>query len=217
MYESAVILRHLLWSAPLVLCCSGYAEASPGKLELDATIGYHFGGALDVAQEDEEGDQVGGRVTLDSALGFGGIVGYRVHEYGLVYLSYARQNTTLRYRSDQLDVSESRPLNLDYFQFGGNLEAGQGVLVPYFGVSVGATRFSVPEYGEEWRFSFVFDGGVKINLTDWLHLRLLGRVPLNILQGNSKMLCVSYEGCVVALDTKLLVQGELYAGAGFTF
>lgn len=217
MYESAVIHRCLPLLALVILFFSSHAEANPGKLEIDATIGYHFGGAVNVTSEDSDGDDVDGRLTLDSALGFGGILGYRVHPNGLIYLSYARQNTTVRYRSDNLDVTESRGLSLDYFQFGGNLEGGQGVLVPYFGVSMGATRFAVPEYGEEWRFSFVFDGGIKINFTDWLHLRLLGRVPLNVLSGNSKMLCISPAGCVVALDTKLLVQGELYAGVGFAF
>lgn len=188
------------------------ALASESDIEVDGGFGYQFGGALDV--EVDRGQR--GHLYLDAAPAFTGIFGYRFQRNGFVFVNYSRQDTTLHYRSADLSMNGQNALSTEYFQFGGNIEAFQGGLTPYFGFSIGATRFAASGFGDEWRFSLVADGGVKLNVTHWLHLRVFARVPVTILEGESTVFCVNSD-CVVAWNGTPMVQGAVFAGAGFSF
>lgn len=202
----------LLPAALVFLLGSGSAAAQQHRFEVDAALGYQFGGAVDVEVEDETG-----RLTLDGSAAFTGIFSYRVQESGFIFFNYTRQKTTLRYRSDDLSKIGELPFTTDFLQFGGNLEARYGSVTPYFGLSLGATRLAGAELGDEWRFSVVLDGGAKINLTHWLHVRAFARMPVTILEGDSTVLCVVPGGCVARLDGTPLFQGAFFLGVGFEF
>lgn len=201
---SAVALAAVLVSAP---------AAAHKPFEVDAALGYRFGGALDVDSSGAEG-----RVTLDGAPAFTGIFGYRIQPNGFIFINYSRQSTTVRYRSDDLSTTGATGLSTEYLQFGGNLEVTRGRWVPYLGFSVGATRLAATDNGgDEWRFSAVIDGGVKFEITEWLHLRVLGRLPFTFVSGESEVFCVVPGGCLVLLDGAPLIQGEVYGGVGLSF
>lgn len=201
---SAVVLAVVFVSAP---------AAAHKPFEVDAALGYRFGGALDVDSGGTEG-----RVTLDGAPAFTGIFGYRIQPNGFIFINYSRQSTTARYRSDDLATTGQTGLSTEYLQFGGNLEVTRGRWVPYLGFSIGATRLAATDMGgDEWRFSAVVDGGVKFDITEWLHLRLLGRLPFTFVSGESEVFCVVPGGCLVTLDGTPLIQGEVYGGVGLSF
>ncbi len=107
--------------------------------------------------------------------------------------------TTAYYRpSGGFETSGQADVSFDYFQVGGNLEAPHGRVVPYLGLSIGATRLApIDGSGNDFSFSAVLDGGVKIMLTQFLDLRVIGRMPLSFVTGEAAALCVGGVGCAV--------------------
>lgn len=217
--ESACVMGVCLGALTL----SSEASADDHKFEIDVTGGYRFGGTLKVDLDEEDSEvetderDADGQVTANGAPAFGAILGYRVQQNGFIFLGYSRQATVVRYRpedpsADMLETDAS----IEYFQFGGNLEATRGRLTPYFGFSLGMGRFASLETGNDsYRFSIGFDGGVKIRLLDFLHLRVLGRMPITFTSG--QVYCYTGAGCVFATKASPFVQGEFHAGLGLRF
>jgi len=189
------------------------AAHAQNPIELDAALGFRFGGGADVEAEGAEG-----RVTIADEVAFTAIAGYRVQPNGTVYLNYTRQVSTLRYLSDDLQTTAETPFSTDVVQFGGNLEVPRGRAVPYMGFSLGATRFASLDDGyDSWAFSMALDGGLRVDITDWFHLRVLGRIPMTFATSEAGAFCVSPVGCVLLVSGGPIVQGEVYGGFGFTF
>lgn len=186
------------------------------RIEVDATVGTRFGGALDVNLESTEED-IAGRISADSSMAFGGILSFRFQSNGFVYLSYSRQETDVRFRPSALDLDPQQAKgSIEYFQFGGNLEVTRGSLTPYIGFSIGPSRFASQEGGgDSWRFTAALDGGVKFRILSFLHLRVLGRIPFTISSG--ELYCYSGYGCAVVTNGAPFVQGEVQAGLGLAF
>lgn len=206
------------------LTLSSEAQADDHKFEIDVTGGYRFGGTLGVDLDDYPDDDentedrdADGRVSVDSSPVFGGILGYRIQQNGFIFLSYSRQATTVRYRPDDpsLEILET-DASLEYFQFGGNLQTVRGRFTPYFGFSLGMGRFaSLDEGSDNFRFSIAFDGGVKVRIFDFLHLRLLTRLPITFTAG--KVYCYTGAGCAFVTNASPFVQGEVQGGLGLSF
>jgi hypothetical protein len=205
--------RPLLSAFGLAAAAALVPTTASADFELDAALGYRFGGESDV-----EADGAEGRVSIDDDAAFTAIAGYQIQHDGMVYLSYTRQDSTLDYLSDDLEVREETRLTTDVIQFGGNLQVPRGRAVPYLGFSLGATRFAAVDLDyDDWAFSMALDGGVKLRITDWLHLRALGRLPLTFVTSESESFCVSGVGCVVRVSGGPVVQGEFYGGFGVGF
>jgi len=194
---------------------SSVAQAH-NNFEVDATIGARvFGsGPAHFREGDTEGDE--GKVYARPALAYGGILGYRVERNGLVFLSFSRQVAPLHLDvNDQSDVVTGK-LAMENYQFGGNAERTWGRWVPYFGVSVGAARWvSLGGGGSRVFFAAVFDGGVKFDLHENVHLRLLGRLPFTFTHGD--LYCVSRGRCVALEHFSPWVQVEAQFGVGASF
>ncbi len=193
------------------------SPASAGDIEIDATVGYRFGGAVETELQQGTLGDVTGRLTVDSAPSFGGILGYRIQSNGSVFVSYSRQQTAFRFRTDVVDagVVESTG-SIEYIQFGGNLLAERGRATPYIGFSVGVGRFaSFDTGGDAYRFSAVIDGGIKFEILPFLHARFLGRVPMTFSGG--ELYCFTGYGCAAIVGSAPLVQGEVQAGLGVSF
>lgn len=219
----------LISAATLATTTFSQESHAADNIELDVTAGYRFGGTLRVEPDDDSDDDSGddsgtadgslsnGRLTIEGAPSFGGIVSYRFQQNGFIYFNYSRQQATARFQPDNLaDSAQEADVSVEYFQFGGNLEASRGRFTPYFGFSLGMGRFASLDTGDaNLRFSMEFDGGAKIKLLDFLHLRLLGRMPITIASGS--VYCISGFGCLVTSTGSPLVQGEVQAGLGLTF
>ncbi len=198
-------------AACLLLLASPLAAQS--RFDLDAAIGFRFGGSADV-----EADGAEGRVTIGDDVAFTAIAAYQVQPNGTVFLNYTRQVSTLSYISDDLQKRADTPFSTDVIQFGGNLELPRGRVIPYLGFSIGATRFGAMDEGyDSWAFSMALDGGVKIDITEWLHLRFLGRIPFTFATSEAGAFCVSPVGCMILVSGGPIVQGEVYGGFGVSF
>jgi hypothetical protein len=87
--------------------------------------------------------------------------------------------------------------------------------VPYLGLSIGATRLApVDGSGNDFSFSAVLDGGVKIMLLDFLDVRVIGRMPVSFVSGEAAAFCVGGLGCAFHYSGQPLLQGQALLGVG---
>lgn len=181
------------------------------RVEVVAFGGVGFTGDIGVSTDTQSGS-----VSFDGAPVYGALLGFRAQRNGYVYLSYSRMVTTAYYRpSGGLESSAQTDVSFDYLQVGGNLEAPQGRIVPYLGVSIGATRLApVNGSGNDFSFSAVLDGGVKLMLAPFLDVRLIGRMPVSFVNGEAAALCVGGLGCAVHYSGHPLLQGQALLGVG---
>ena len=203
-----------LGSALLIATLGSSASAHP-DVEVAGVIGARVGGSARLT--DSNNDEIG-KASVNSSLSYGGLAGYRLQPNGFGYISYSRQKTEMRYRATGSGSVDTRDVSIEYFQIGGYLEIDRGKFFPYLGFSVGAGRLK--ELGgsaEELRFSGVLDAGLKYQLLPILQLRLLARMPITILSGDAKVLCVSGAGCAATYGGQPFIQGEFQAGLGLTF
>jgi len=163
-----------------------------------------------------------GQVNFDSDLSYGGMVGLRVADDGLIVVSYHRQ------RSNTRTMFPTLPANLDvdigYLQIGGELELPlRPRIIPLIGLTVGATHFTpvVGDLGTAWYFSAVAYAGVKIPITKYFGLRSQIAVLGTVINGDGSLLCGSGPsggGCnIKATDITGMVQGDFTAGVYFAF
>ncbi|MEI9947529.1 MAG: hypothetical protein WDO74_00720 [Pseudomonadota bacterium] len=201
----------------LVSTHSALAQESMEPLERERRIevvgfgGVGFTGDLGVSSDTQSGN-----VSFDAAPVYGALLGFRAQQNGYAYLSYSRMVTTAYYRpSGGFETSGQTDVSFDYLQVGGNLEAPHGRVVPYLGLSIGATRLApIDGSGNDFSFSGVLDGGVKIMLTQFLDLRVIGRMPLSFVTGEAAALCVGGAGCAVRYSGQPLLQGQALLGLG---
>jgi hypothetical protein len=197
-----------------ILLSTTSAPAQEAKERRIEVVGY--GGLGFTADLGVSSDTQSGNVSFDSAPVYGGLVGFRAQPNGYAYLSYSRMETTAYFRpSGGFDTSRQADVTFDYFQVGGNLEAKRGRLVPYLGVSIGATRMAaVDGNGEDFSFSAVLDTGLKVMLLDFLDVRVIGRMPVNFVTGEAAALCIGGAGCAVRYSGQPLLQGQVLLGVG---
>lgn len=205
-----------LASAQFLLAKSASALPRPDLFEVNVTGGYRFRGSADI---DEAEQRQEGRVRYGDGAAFGASVGYRTEPNGFIYAWYSQMQTELRTFSTATDgIVGQRDLTIHYLQFGGYLEGEYGPTLPYLGLSVGATLLAPSDdVGAEVRPSGAVEAGMKIPVTDFLHLRLLGRLPVTLMTGSTQIFCVEPHGCKVSLDGKPIVQFELMGGLGVSF
>ena len=102
-------------------------------------------------------------------------------------LFYAQQGT---------EVEGVNPFDLDirYLQIGGIVNfTDTRPVVPYFGMTIGATQFSpdASDLDDETRFSLTFGGGLKYMFTDHIGLRFDARAFVTLVDTDSDIFCVS--------------------------
>jgi len=187
------------------------AQERERRIEVVGFGGVGFTGDIGVSSNTEAGN-----VSFDSAPVYGGLVGFKAQRHGYAYFSYSRMQTTAYFRPEGgFETSRQLDVSFDYFQVGGNLEAPHGRIVPYLGLSLGATRLApVDGSGNDFSFSGVLDGGVKIMLTDFLDVRVIGRMPLSFISGEAAALCIGGAGCAVRYSGQPLLQGQALLGVG---
>jgi hypothetical protein len=202
----------------LALCCALFsiapaALAAPSRLQLTGEAG--VGATFDLGV-----DSSGGRGTLsaDGGAVYGGRLSYRVHPTGFVYLSYHRELTTAYFReAGEFEPSASAAISFDHFQFGGRLEVPRGTVFPYAGFGIGALRVGSQETnGASVAFSLALDMGVRWEILPFLHLGLMGRLPITFLTGDSGAFCVN-NSCRFTYRGDPLVQIQALLGAGVQF
>jgi outer membrane protein with beta-barrel domain len=199
---------------------SAPAHAGESRFEIMGYGGYQFGGSAEAAS-----DYATREASILSAPSFGAALDIKLRANAFAELSYSRQDTTVVLRGLDLETQRS-DLLVQYFQLGGLLEfrvPGNDWIRPVFGGTLGATVYSGEgttatsgDY-EEWRFSLVFEGGLKLRIIDALGIRLRARFLSTFLTDDSALFCGSQTGCTLFYSGTAVFQGEVGGGVYLAF
>lgn len=173
----------VLVCAALCLALPAHAQQPSGdfnRFEITPFVGFVAGGEFEDPLD-------GADRNVNDDLGWGlifDIAADRDRHYEFIYI---RQGT---------EVSGEIPLDMDiqYLHLGGTVALPEARhVVPYIGLTVGATRFS-PDIGglsDETKLSFSVGGGMKVPITRHFGLRFDARALITVLDSDSDIFCVS--------------------------
>jgi len=200
----------------LLLFQAGTAEAQDKqfKFELTPFAGYRLGGSFN----EKDGDS---RVDLNDSNAQGILFNIQANPKGQYELLYARQSTD----ADTEGFFAGDPtidLDVEYFHFGGTYLFDGENTRPFMALTVGVSQFDpqLLDTGSESFFSASLGGGVQLNATKRLGVRLEARVFTTFVEDDSNIFCVSDGGggaCLVEVDARTLTQWEAKAGLVFRF
>ncbi len=182
--------------------------------ELTPFAAYRIGG-------DFEDDETGEEFDLDDSEAFGLIFNIRAKPQGQWEILYAQQSTEVD-TAGTFVASESIDLDVRYFQLGGTYLYDGDRVLPFIALTIGVTHFD-PEFSDldsETYFSASFGGGIKMDLSQRVGVRLEGRVYSTFLESNSRIFCSSDAGggqCLIESSGTTLNQWEARAGLVFRF
>jgi len=198
----------------LLMATSTHAAQEPphrNNFEITPFVGEMGGGkfqdATTTSDRDVEGDT-----------DFGVIFNVNADSYERQYeFLYARQSTS---------VEGVAPLDMDiqYLQIGGivNFTDTSRFVIPYFGLTVGGTRFEPDINGLDsaTKLSFSAGGGLKIPVTDHIGIRLDARAFVTVMNGSADIFCASGSSggaCLIRSQSDTFVQYHIGLGviAGF--
>jgi hypothetical protein len=208
---SAGRLCGLIFLALLMLARPAAAEEQERRanaFEITPFFGYMGGDSFEDPVDSSDRD-------LDEDTNFGVIMNAAVESWRHYELLYTRQST-------QLDGTEPFDIDIDYLQIGGIVShpAAERV-IPYFGLTVGAARFSPDGTGldEETKFAFSAAGGLRVPITDHFGVRFDVRAFVTLLDTDGNLFCVSSEGltCRVRAKSDTLLQYSATLGVTVAF
>jgi hypothetical protein len=198
------------------LCHSTPAAAQDTnfKFELTPFAGYRVGGSFD----EKDGD---GRVELNDSNAQGIMFNIKANPNGQYELLYSRQDTN----ADTQGFFVNDPtidIEVEYFHFGGTYLFDGDNTRPFIALTVGLSQFD-PQLlgsGSESYLSASLGGGVQLNATKRLGVRLEARVFTTFVEDDSNIFCVSSGGngaCLIQVNGRMLTQWEARAGLVLRF
>jgi len=202
--------------ATALLCHSTPAAAQdkPFKFEITPFAGYRVGGSFD----EKDGD---GRVELNDSNAQGIMFNIEANPNGQYELLYSRQDTD----ADTQGFFVNDPtidIEIEHFHLGGTYLFDGDNTRPFIALTVGLSQFD-PQLlgsGSESFFSASFGGGVQLNASKRIGVRLEARAFTTFVDDDSNIFCVSTEGagtCLIQVDARTLTQWEARVGLVFRF
>jgi Outer membrane protein beta-barrel domain len=167
------------------------AAAGYNAFEITPFVGYMFGGEFEDPVDGADRD-------LDSATNVGVILDYAIESWRQYELLYSMQST-------QLEGVAPVDMDVQYLQIGGAVSYEESTrVIPYFGMTVGATHFSPDETGldDETRLSFSVAGGVRVPITEHIGVRFDARAFVTLLDTDGEIFCVSSAGATCRIQAK---------------
>lgn len=191
-----------------------FFSASSYSVEIIPLLGFRGGGEF----VDETTDQTH---TLESSEIAGLILSFP-YEFGKTFeIYYSHQSTQL----NSISISEPAandsvniPLTIDYLHFGGTAPISDYKNLKTFVTGGLGFTYLSPDYTgtqSDLRASFSIGLGLKWPITDRISLRLETRGLATLYNNNSAIFCSG--GCAISVNGNLFLQGEVFAGLGFTF
>lgn len=182
-------------AATLCLALPAHAEepVEYNNWEITPFVGYMAGGEFEDPTDNSSRD-------LNAGTDFGLIVDAAAEWWRHYEMLYVRQST-------KVDGVEPFDMNVEYLQFGGTVsypDAEYTHIIPYFGMTVGAARFS-PDgagLGDETKFAATIGGGLRIPINERFGLRLDLRAYGTLLDSESDIFCVSSAGATCRIKAK---------------
>ena len=204
-------------TATLAVAATAHAQSvldDVNEYEITPFAGYTTGGKFqdpgDVTTKADDVDR-----DLKEDQNFGVIVNINADGPDRQYeLLYSQQDT-------QIEGLVPLDIKVQHLQVGGIVSYMDNPRVlPFFGLSVGAARFTpdAPGTDSETKLAFGIAGGLKIPITDHIGLRLDARAFIALFDSDASIFCVSASGvggCSIRSKSDTVVQ---YSGnLGITF
>ncbi len=161
-----------------LVTASDLAQARPraprpslSKIELTGFGGYQF--SLSTLST------FSGNLDIKDAVNYGGSIGIRLRPQQMIELTVNRTDTDLRLRRFN-GTTDLTPTAVTNFYIGGYNEVHKDNIRPFFGFGLGATWYNPKEtFSDDWRFSVVLGGGIKIMMGEKQRIGL--RLQTNLL------------------------------------
>jgi Outer membrane protein beta-barrel domain len=160
-------------------------------VEITPFVGFMFGGEFEDPVDGSDRD-------LDGDTNFGVIFNYAVEHWRHYELLYSMQST-------QLDGVDPLDMDVQYLHIGGTVSYEEATrVIPYFGMTVGATHFSPDATGldDETKLSFSVAGGIRVPITDHIGVRFDARAFITLFDAESEIFCVSAGGATCRIKAK---------------
>lgn len=188
---------------------AGEAEREYNRYELTPFGGYISGGEFEDPTDSTDRD-------LDEGSAYGLFVDIADEHWRHYEIFYTDMDT---------EVEGATPLDMQvqYLQIGGIVSHPDArYAIPYFGLTVGAARFSPDEPGldDETELAFSVGGGLRFPITDHFGVRFDARAFVTVLESEGDLFCVSDDGtgtCRIRAksDTFLQYAASLGVTIGF--
>lgn len=155
-------------------------EQEYNRVELTPFAGYIFGGEFEDPTDGTDRD-------LDEGSSWGMFVDIADEHWRHYELFYADLDT-------KVEGAAPFDMQVQYLQLGGIVSHPDArYVIPYFGMTVGAARFSPDEPGldNETKFAFSVGGGLRFPITDHFGVRFDARAFITVLDSDGDLFCVS--------------------------
>jgi hypothetical protein len=168
------------------------------NFEITPFYGYTVGGEFEDSLDGSDRD-------IDENNHFGIIFNAAVDEWRHYELLYSTQST-------EIEGSVPMDLDVEYLQIGGTVRHPDAErVIPYFGITVGAARFSPdgPGLDDETKLAFSVAGGLNVPITDRIGLRFDARAFISMLDTDGNIFCVSDAdggACAIRTESDTLLQ-----------
>lgn len=177
--------------------------------EITPFYGYMAGGEFEDPSTNTDRD-------LKEDNNFGVIFNAAVDEWRHYELIYTKQGTS---------VEGTVPMDLDveYLQIGGTVADPDATrVIPYFGLTVGAARFSPDMSGldDETKLAFSVGAGFKVPISEHIGVRFDARAFVSLLDTDGNIFCVSDNGvgtCAIRAKSDTLLQYSAALGLTVAF
>lgn len=204
--------RAMLGATLLAISAAAAAQTPTedySSFEITPFYGYMAGGEFEDPAD-------GSDLDLDEDNNFGVIFNAAVDEWRQYEFLYSTQST-------QIDGTVPMDLDVEYLQIGGNIMyADTERVIPYFGMTFGAARFSPDQTGfdDETKLAFSVAGGFKVPITDHLGVRFDARAFISLLDTDGNIFCASDNGvgtCAIRTKSDTFLQYSAALGLTFAF
>ena len=184
------------------------------SVEIIPLLGYRGGGEFIDNSTNE-------KHTLESSDVYGLILSWPYERGKNIEVYYSHQATQL----NSISTTEPAPNNvvnipitIDYLHIGGTVPISDDEKLKTFVTGGLGFTYSSADYTDaqsDLRASFSIGIGLKWPMTERIALRLETRGLATLYDNNSAIYCNG--GCAISVNGNLFLQGEVFAGLGFTF
>ena len=198
-------------AAALVCLASPAQAAEPKKYnnwEITPFVGYMAGGEFEDPSD-------GSDRNVDEDNNYGIFVDAAADYWRHYEFLYTRQST-------QVQGVTPFDMDVEYLQIGGTVSYPDADrVIPYFGLTLGAARFSPDQAGldDETKLAFSVGGGVRVPINDHFGVRFDVRAFVTVLDTDGDLFCVSDGGltCNVRAKSDTFIQYSANLGVTIGF
>jgi opacity protein-like surface antigen len=208
------MIRKSLLLAVAVVMVTGSAWAQRPAIELNFYSDYVWTTSISASVPTSGGGFRNGDFDIKSNPTFGFAVDVEVRPGTQIEFFYQRQDSEVEFKDAVTRQKETLwEIATSYYQIGALQGFRRGKWLPFTGGALGATSFDPQGTGQdtEWKFSFTFQAGAKVYLSERIALRFHGRLLASLLESGAG-LWFGTGGVSVTLGGSALWQWGLGGG-----